>query len=154
MSDDTKALIERMEAARDFPANTCGASRHAQEVAEQLIEGRLIEPELAEHVGESIAATVAALWEARTKIARLEAERDAVDKLAAFGAWAADEFRDSLGDVDGGSAQDAMERFGVIVKRTVTEPCGEACVCADYGEFPHDCYVFPEAIRAAMQGKP
>jgi hypothetical protein len=81
VSDD-KELIERMESARDFPNNTCGASRHAQDVAEQLIEGRLIEPELAEHVGESIAATVAALWEARTKIARLEAERDA--KRVAF----------------------------------------------------------------------
>jgi hypothetical protein len=37
----------------------------------------LPEREVMEHVGGSIAATVAALWEARTKIARLEAERDA-----------------------------------------------------------------------------
>ena len=73
-----------------------------------------------------------------------------VAKLAAFGAWAAREFRDSLADVDGGSAQDAMERLGVIVKRVVTEPCGDACVCAEYGPFPHDCYTFPADVAAVM----
>lgn len=76
------------------------------------------------------------------------------DKLAAFGAWAALEFRESLGDLDGGSAQDAMERCGVIERRTVTEPCGEACVCVEYGEFPHDCYVFPADVRAALREMP
>ncbi len=77
-----------------------------------------------------------------------------VAKLAAFGAWAAREFRDSLADVDGGSAQDAMERFGVIVKRVVTEPCGEACVCAEYGPFPHDCYTFPADVAAVLYAAP
>ena len=38
-------------------------------------------------------------------------------KLAAFGAWCVREFRDSLADVDGGSAQEAMERLGVIVRK-------------------------------------
>ena len=75
---------------------------------------------------------------------------DATTKLAAFGAWCALEFRDSLSDVDGGSAQDTMERLGVLVKRVVAEPCGEGCACAEYGEFPHDCYVFPDDVHQAM----
>ena len=71
-------------------------------------------------------------------------------RLAAFGAWAAREFRDSLADVDGGSAQDAMERLGVIAKHTVTEPCGEGCVCAEYGDFPHECFKFVPSVARLM----
>ncbi len=76
-----------------------------------------------------------------------------VQRLAAFGAWCAREFRDSLSDVDGGSAQDAMARLGVIVKHTVTEPCGEGCVCAEYGDFPHECYKFPPDVDAAIRAR-
>jgi hypothetical protein len=83
-------------------------------------------------------------------IKELKGRLEASQKLAAFGAWCAREFRDHLADVDGGSAQDAMERLGVIVKRVVTEPCGEGCVCAGYGDFPHDCYVFPDEVSAAI----
>ena len=91
---------------------------------------------------------------ASAEIARLRADACARDKLAAFGAWCAREFRDSLLGVDGGSAQDAMERLGVIVKTEVTEPSGEGCVCAEYGAFPHNCYKFPAEISAAMKDKP
>jgi hypothetical protein len=73
----TKTLIKRMNAARRFPANTCGASRHAQDIAEAMMRGRCATVDVSEHSGESIAATVTALWEARTKIASLTAERDA-----------------------------------------------------------------------------
>ncbi|HMR51233.1 MAG TPA: hypothetical protein PKA33_01485 [Amaricoccus sp.] len=64
----THRAIARMNAARNFPENTCPASRHAEICADKLIsEGRytMIESE-PEHVGESIAATVAALWDARS----------------------------------------------------------------------------------------
>lgn len=87
------------------------------------------------------------------RVASLEAELVAAranQKLAAFGAWAAREFRDTLSDVDGGSAQEQMERTGVIVKREVAEPCGEGCVCAGYGAFPHECFVFADDVRAAL----
>ena len=77
-------------------------------------------------------------------------DADAIRKLAAFGEWCAREFRSSLADIDGGSAQDAMERFGVLVKRSVTKPCGDDCVCAEYGDFPHDCYVFDDGVFDAM----
>lgn len=85
----------------------------------------------------------------RAELDRLLAEHAATIKLATFGAWAAREFRDTLSDVDGGSAQEAMERFGVIEMHQVTEPCGEGCVCAEY-DFPCDCYRFPPAISEAM----
>ena len=71
MSDD---LLERMNNARDFPANTCGASRHAAMIAEALCkqEDYPMLAEEPEHCGGSIAATVAALWECRAKLARVK----------------------------------------------------------------------------------
>ena len=73
MSDTTHDdLVRQMNDARDFPANTCGASRHAAMIAEALCSGEDY-PMLAEepdHCGGSIAATVAALWECRTKLAQ------------------------------------------------------------------------------------
>lgn len=66
-------LIKRTNKARNFPSNTCGASRHAQQIAEALIRGDRY-PALtdeAAHCGESILAAVAALWETRTALARL-----------------------------------------------------------------------------------
>ena len=68
-------LIERAEAARQFPTNTCGASRHAEQIGVALVLGEPY-PMLTEepnYCGESILATVAALWEARTEIERLTA---------------------------------------------------------------------------------
>ena len=69
-------LIERANAARNFPENTCGASRHAQQIAEELIESgncAMLMDDPA-HCGESILATVAALWEARTENRQLRAD--------------------------------------------------------------------------------
>lgn len=74
MPDD---IVERMEAVRDFPSNTCGASRHAQIIAEALLK-RDPYPMLTEepeHCGESIAATVEALWKVRTELRAALAER-------------------------------------------------------------------------------
>lgn len=64
------ALI-RMLAARDFPVNTCPASRHAAEIGEAMIthedEVMALIDDFA-HAGESILITVAALWEARSQL--------------------------------------------------------------------------------------
>lgn len=91
------------------------------------------------------------------EVDRLKAERDALRavstgaaKLAAFGRWCAEEFRRELADVDGGSAQDAMERLGVLKRVEVVEPCGDGCVCAEVG-FPADCYVFADDVKAALK---
>ncbi len=71
-------LIDRVYAASQFPANTCPASRHAVQIGEALMRGKPY-PMLTEepdHCGESILSVVASLWEARTQIERLTAERD------------------------------------------------------------------------------
>lgn len=47
---------------------------------------------------------------------------------------------DWIGDVDGGTLQDAAEVHGLIARTPVTEPCGEACNCAEVGDFPQDCF--------------
>lgn len=83
MSDD---LVKRMNDARDFPANTCGASRHAAMIAEALCkqEGYPMLAEEPEHCGGSIAATVAMLWECRVKLAKAVSALNVIDyRLAA-----------------------------------------------------------------------
>jgi hypothetical protein len=68
-----KALIRAVDKAREFPANTCSASRHAHIIGVFLALGRKYpmltdEPE---DCGESILATVKALYEARTEPTQL-----------------------------------------------------------------------------------
>lgn len=82
--------------------------------------------------------------------AEAQAVPEGLRRLAAFGAWAVGEFRCEIGDVDGASAQDAMEHLGVLHPVTVAEPCGEPCRCADYGEFPIDCFRLDPLVRSAM----
>lgn len=76
--------MRRMAAARDFPTNTCGASRHAQELAELLMSNRPLNDlqQERQHCGESIGATVQALWKLRTGALRVVAAMDKLDEGA------------------------------------------------------------------------
>src|SRR5690606_35631198 len=69
--------MKRAKEARDFPYNTCPASRHAQMIGEALVNGSPYPmlTEEPEHCGQSILATVAALYKAR----RLAASGQGVD---------------------------------------------------------------------------
>lgn len=88
----------------------------------------------------------------RARVSQLEATVAGHSKLAAFGAWALKAFRDDdLGDVNGGDAQDAALRLGVLEAVSVAEPCGDACNCAEYGDFPLTCYRYPAEIAAALR---
>jgi hypothetical protein len=81
LTEDEKRLRawrRRANKARNFPENTCGASRHLHIIAEQLSRGRPY-PSLEEDpkwCAETMLVVLACLWEARTKIAKLEAARD------------------------------------------------------------------------------
>ena len=44
------------------------------------------------------------------------------------------------GDVDGGHLQDVAVHHGLLRPETRTEPCGDACACVEYGDFPSTCY--------------
>lgn len=68
---DNAGLLKRCARARNFPHNTCPASRHVQLMAEALSKGReypMLQEE-PEHCAVSMLATVAALYEARTALA-------------------------------------------------------------------------------------
>jgi hypothetical protein len=72
---DSVNLIRRVNRARNFPTNTCPASRHVQIIGEALIRGRkyhMIDEE-PEHVGESLLSVVESLYKARTEIDELRA---------------------------------------------------------------------------------
>lgn len=65
-----RALLKRLDAARDFPHNTCPASRHAQLMGQRLLAGKTCH-DIADdphHAGESILLTVVALYEARAAL--------------------------------------------------------------------------------------
>ena len=74
---DPRPIMRRVSAAQEAPGVTCSASRHAQQIAERLMLRVDMADDRTPHAGESVASVVAALWEARASIARLEAERDA-----------------------------------------------------------------------------
>lgn len=86
-------LIERVEAACRFPANTCGASRHAAQIGVALVRDEpypMLDEEPA-YCGESILSVVASLWDARTEIERLTAERDELRRQLAEAEQRADD---------------------------------------------------------------
>jgi hypothetical protein len=70
------AAVERVWKARNFPTNTCAASRITEELGFSLVE-YLPFPLLYEEpkeVGTCLLSTAASLYEARTEIERLKAE--------------------------------------------------------------------------------
>ena len=68
---EIKNLRKRVNKARKFPTNTCPSSRHVQMMAEGLTrKGYPMLQEEPEHCAQSLYVTVAALYEARTEIAR------------------------------------------------------------------------------------
>lgn len=67
-----KSLRRRANKVRKFPHNTCPASRHLHIMAEGMLKGGYpMLQEEPEHCAESILATIAALWEARTALAKI-----------------------------------------------------------------------------------
>lgn len=75
MEKFTKDLLKALDKARRFPMNTCPASRHTQMIGESLAREKpcpMLQEE-PEHCGGSLLSTVLSLYEARTKIGKLEA---------------------------------------------------------------------------------
>jgi len=61
------------------------------------------------------------------------------EQLAVLGLWVLLEQRKFELDVCGGDIQDKAKELGLLVSVEVTEPCGEECTCAEFGEFPQQC---------------
>jgi hypothetical protein len=64
----------RVNRARDFPENTCSASRHLHLMASQLAAGKpypMLQEEPA-HCAMTMLAVLESLWKARTELARLK----------------------------------------------------------------------------------
>jgi hypothetical protein len=89
MTDEDKQILKRTKQARNFPFNTCPASRHAQLAAESLMRRRVYSQFFDEpvHIGASIMSTVGRLYEARTRIAELEADARRYRWLCEFREW-------------------------------------------------------------------
>lgn len=67
-------LRRRVNRARNFPHNTCPASRHLHMIADALAAGKPY-PMLTEdpqHCAGTMYAVLEELWKARTKLAKLE----------------------------------------------------------------------------------
>lgn len=80
MSEDAKRLRDqrrRTNRARNFPVNTCPASRHLHMIADALLSPRrkcameeLWEPD---HMAGTMLTVLESLWKARNELARIEA---------------------------------------------------------------------------------
>lgn len=68
-------MRRRVNRARNFPTNTCPASRHLHIMADVLAAGKRYPmfDEEPRHCAESILSMLESLWKARTRIAVLEA---------------------------------------------------------------------------------
>jgi|SRR6187399_84885 len=75
----------------------------------------------------------------------------ASEKLAAYGAAILAASREEFGDLDGGFLQDKAAELGVLVEIQVTEACAEeGCHCAEYGDFPQNCFRYPPEVEAIL----
>ena len=72
-----------------------------------------------------------------------------VQALAEFARWAIAEGAWNGGDVDGGEIQEKAADLGIIHQIEVTEPCGDECTCAEWDDFPHQCYRFCDWLLEA-----
>lgn len=68
-----REALKLMDQARDFPHNTCPASRLVALAAEHLIRNGeyVMLREEPDHVGMAMVSTVTALWKARAKLQEL-----------------------------------------------------------------------------------
>lgn len=92
-SNTRRALRARANKARRFPTNTCPASRHVHIMADELSTVgfyQMFEDEPLHSAG-SLYAVIAALWEARSRIAELEARTPAADTQVGIPASCRDE---------------------------------------------------------------
>lgn len=70
-----RKLREQVEQARNFPENTCPASRHLYMMADYLSKGEPYQMLADEplHCAETMLAVLGSLWKARTELAKLNA---------------------------------------------------------------------------------
>ena len=100
--------------------------------------GRMAEWHRAELFAEQLQA-------AESQLAELRGKRDS---LRAFANDVMEDWWE--GDLDGGSRQDIAERHGLIAPITVTEACGDSCVCAEVDAFPLTCYRRTELLTGKL----
>jgi hypothetical protein len=107
--------------------------------AATLTEGELAVVENREPVYEK--TDWATLTEAADLIERLTSSREQVTEFAR------EILLNRFGTLDGGDLQDLGVKHGLLVPIEATEPCGEACVCVEYDDFPQTCYRFGPALH-------
>ena len=71
----------------------------------------------------------------------------AVESLRGFAREILDPER-RYGEWDGADLQELAIKHGLFVEIPVTEPCGEACICAEVDDFPQTCYRFSGLLRS------
>jgi len=67
----------------------------------------------------------------------MELTKEQIESLAGFAREILDNWPDDWGSWDGYQLQDLAEKHKILIPRTVTEPCGDNCNCAE-------CYTYEE----------
>lgn len=68
----------RAERARNFPVNTCSASRHVMQIADAVRNGETFfmdDQDDAENAAGSLYSVLESLWKARTEIAKIKGKK-------------------------------------------------------------------------------
>lgn len=90
------------------------------------------------------AADIAALLD------RLEAAERENERLRLFCGKVLGTSRDTMSDVYGGDVQDWALDCGLLEERSVIEPCGEGCRCAEVADFPLKCCFYTPLGEACI----
>ena len=82
-----------------------------------------------------------------------------LERLARFALWAIHLHRENeCADIDGCSIQEKLVESGILHEKTVTESCGDHCVCMEFGEQDEwQCYFLSDevvAIDASLNTSP
>jgi hypothetical protein len=151
MTDSTPAVSEALRRLKmlarpgDMP-DLLAVQAGMDDLTRQLAEAQA---ELARRTSEVI---VKEMWDMQ-QAALADARRDA-ESLRGFIYEIMPLDEEWIGDVDGGTLQNAAVKHGLLAEHEVAEPCGDGCNCASYGDFPQTCYRPTDTMKrdAAMGG--
>jgi len=133
----------------EVSARSESAPASPQGVSDAVVEQAL---DAAYGFNSSITVTVGAMRVALEAVWPTAAGAAPEGDLLALQQFAVDILGDEeIGSLDGGDIQDTAEACGLLIPTEVTEACGEACLCAGYGDFPMTCYRRSPILRRAYK---
>jgi uncharacterized protein YggL (DUF469 family) len=76
--------------------------------------------------------------------------RKDAEALQRFVGWILQQDDGDPYEIDGGDIQCALEVTGILTSRQATEPCGATCACAEFSDFPTECFSYSDLAKQCI----